>query len=357
MQETKLHELVASKTRSFLPSRLSTYAGKLALGASGGILTAWDASVCTLRCADERVFSLTTSFALNSDGSLFTITNVYAPADHAEKPAFLAELVEIGRSTNEPWVILGDFNLTRAPCDKSNGSFNFSEAHMFNSVINTMELVEIPLLDRAYTWSNKRDSPTLVRLDRCIINILWDEHFPNTSLSSLSRFASDNVPLLVTASTKTPKSCCFRFENAWLKHDVLKNEINQTLDMPPHDTKSKSFIKLLKHCRHVCRAWAKRIGPIDQREHDTKILINALDLLEKERVLTPAESTLRRIAAQGLQETNAEKLAFWRQRFNIRLAMEWDENSRFFHASASGRRPFLFLQKPAWQQCCHLVGL
>lgn len=35
---------------------------------------------------------------------------------------------------------------------------------------------------------------------------------------------------------------------------------------------------------------------------------------------------------------NHEKLTYWRQRFSVKLAFEWDENSRFFHASASGRK-------------------
>lgn len=99
-----------------------------------------------------------------------------------------------------------------------------------------------------------------------------------------------------------------------------------------------NFVHMLKRCRHSCRSWAKKIGPNFQREHDTNVLLHALDLLEEERPLTPAESTLRRLATSGLQLIHDEKLAFWQQRFNIRLSVDWDENSRFFHATASGRR-------------------
>jgi hypothetical protein len=66
-------------------------------------------------------------------------------------------------------------------------------------------------------------------------------------------------------------------------------------------------------------------------------LINALDLLEEQRTLQPNEKKLWCIAVRGLQDIHAEKLAFWRQRFHVRLVVEWDENSRFFHAVASGR--------------------
>lgn len=99
-----------------------------------------------------------------------------------------------------------------------------------------------------------------------------------------------------------------------------------------------SFCRFAKECRQFCRAWSRRLPPLHQREIDTKALINALDLLEEQRPLTSPESTLRRLAIAGLQSIQAEKLAIWRQRFNLKLAMDWDENSRFFHASASGRR-------------------
>jgi hypothetical protein len=41
---------------------------------------------------------------------------------------------------------------------------------LFNDCINSLCLIELPLHDRKFTWSNHRDSPTLVRLDRFFIN-------------------------------------------------------------------------------------------------------------------------------------------------------------------------------------------
>jgi hypothetical protein len=39
----------------------------------------------------------------------------------------------------------------------SNDNFNVSEAAIFNDFINNLELIEIPLLDRQFTWSNLQD--------------------------------------------------------------------------------------------------------------------------------------------------------------------------------------------------------
>ena len=100
--------------------------------------------------------------------------------------------------------------------EKNNPNFRLSEAEAFNDC-NKMCLVELPLLDRSFTWPNKRNTPTLERLDRVFINLAWDERLPSTILSSLTRTTSDHVPLKIDFSTATPKSKLFRFENYWIQ--------------------------------------------------------------------------------------------------------------------------------------------
>ncbi|CAN6205967.1 unnamed protein product [Urochloa humidicola] len=338
LQETKLQELTTVKKKTFLPVRLSSCDTCNADGAAGGILTAWDSTFCTLVSSTKNRFSLTGTYALNADDSSLTLTNVYAPTERADKPAFMAELASLADNTHGPWMIIGDFNLTRKPEDKSSTHFNHAEADMFNSLINELALIEMPLVDRQYTWSNRRENPTLVRLDRCFINTEWDSLFPNTNLTSRARIASDHVPLVATASTRIPRSCCFRFENAWLQRPDFRPMMLSSLAQPSVGPVAKAFVSRLKHCRRDCRLWAKRLRPMEQLENDSRALLCALDLLEEERPLSNAEAILRQKTSMAIQGINCERLAFWQQRFNIRIAKEWDENSKFFHASASGRR-------------------
>ena len=77
----------------------------------------------------------------------------------------------------QPWLILGDFNLIRSPHEKNNGNFHAREAAAFNDTINTLALTELPLLDRQFTWTNNRDNPVLIRLDRAFVNIAWNAAF------------------------------------------------------------------------------------------------------------------------------------------------------------------------------------
>lgn len=52
----------------------------------------------------------------------------------------------------------------------------------------------MPLLGRSYTWTNEQVNPTLVRLDRVLISVDWDEMFPNSQLRGLGTDISDHSP-------------------------------------------------------------------------------------------------------------------------------------------------------------------
>lgn len=132
--------LTRRKQNPSFPARLIHFEAKEAIGASRGILTAWDDSVCTLHSVSNHPYTLTTNFSLTRDGTAFMVTNVYTPTTHVDKACFLTELKEI----LEPWVVLGHFNLLRDPSDKNNESFNSLEADMFNDVVNALEWIEIP---------------------------------------------------------------------------------------------------------------------------------------------------------------------------------------------------------------------
>jgi hypothetical protein len=100
----------------------------------------------------------------------FALTNVYGPADHARTDLFLADLLDVAANVAVPWMLIGDFNITRCPADKNTASINSSIASRFSQTIDTLELIELRLLDRLFTWTNKWAEPTLARLDRAFIS-------------------------------------------------------------------------------------------------------------------------------------------------------------------------------------------
>ena len=215
LQETKLADVTQIKSAAFLPRTIKDFHFKPSNGTAGGILTAISPSLFSLVAHSHHEFTLNATIRINADNSTFHVTNVYAPTDHSRKNDFLQELAQHKPPDNEPWIILGDFNLMRSHADKNNDNFRQHEADAFNDAIHALALTDLPLLDRCYTWSNNRANPTLQRLDRVFINNPWAHTFPNTSLSTLTRFVSDHVPLIVHVSTTMPHPTTFCFENSW----------------------------------------------------------------------------------------------------------------------------------------------
>ncbi|PNT64533.1 hypothetical protein BRADI_4g29894v3 [Brachypodium distachyon] len=85
----------------------------------------------------------------------FSLTNVYGPCDAGEKQAFFDELASVAQLATGHWALIGDFNLILRPSDRSNLNFNASEAARFADCINSLNLLEIPLLGRSFTWTNQ----------------------------------------------------------------------------------------------------------------------------------------------------------------------------------------------------------
>jgi hypothetical protein len=69
---------------------------------------------------------------------------------------------------------------------------------LFRRVIDRLELCDMHLHGRLYTWSNGRERPTLVKLDRLLASLDWVDLFPFCYPKALSSDISDHCPILCT---------------------------------------------------------------------------------------------------------------------------------------------------------------
>jgi hypothetical protein len=123
---------------------------------------------------------------------------VYGAAQPKFKESFLTELVQSCRNEKLPLCIGRDFNIIGSSKEKSNDRFEERWPFLFNAVIDSMDLREIEMSGRKYTWANSRKIPTYEKLDRVLISTEWEQNFPLATVDALSREISDHTPLLLS---------------------------------------------------------------------------------------------------------------------------------------------------------------
>lgn len=87
----------------------------------------------------------------------------------------------------------------------------------FRRFVEDLELKDIFLQGRLFTWSNERDNPTMEKLDRMLATPDWELRFPNCQLHALASEMSDHCPLLLSTNAASRIKRRFHFENFWPK--------------------------------------------------------------------------------------------------------------------------------------------
>jgi len=177
LQETKLSYISERDVISFLGRDFTKFVFLSAQQTRGGILIAWrDGSFVVSQHRVHR-HSVSVLFS-NNDDPAWWFTGVYGPHRDDEKLGFIEELREVRANCPGPWMLAGDFDME----DKNNENINRAMMGRFRHFVNDLELKEIPLLGRRYTWSNERDSPMLVKLDQVLCTNDWEEIYAENVL-------------------------------------------------------------------------------------------------------------------------------------------------------------------------------
>jgi hypothetical protein len=138
------------------------------------------------------------------------------------KSNFLSEMVRVCSKETIPMVIGGDFIIIRRPDEKNNDNYNDIWSFLFNAVIDALNLREIDLSRRKYTWANNLPNQTFEKLNRVLVCTYFESKYALTNVHTLNREISDHTPLIF--STNNPSSTYqpqFKFELGWLLRDGL----------------------------------------------------------------------------------------------------------------------------------------
>jgi hypothetical protein len=110
-----------------------------------------------------RRYSVIASITRKFDNETWALTVVYGPQSESDKLCFMQELKAIQQTFQDRWMLLGDFNLICRASDKSGGRINRRLLNAFRQLLNDIEMKEIHLHGRCYTWTSGTQTPKLIK--------------------------------------------------------------------------------------------------------------------------------------------------------------------------------------------------
>ena len=259
----------------------------------------------------------------------------------SNKHAFLAELANTCSKELLPYLIGGDFNIMRRLEDKNSGVFDFKWPNLFNAVIESLDLKEIVMSGRQYTWAGPDDNPIFEKLDRVLVSTDWEDKFPLYSVEPRDRDISDHTPLILNtgASTHSCDQCPFKFERGWLIRDGFYEMVaNIWQSETSGSTPLERWQNRIRRLKQYLRGWAKHTAGIYRKEK--KRLLTLLEDLDKKAEISPLsdrEINLKHYLKERLVLLLQKEEIKWYERAKVKTLLEGDDNTRFFHLVANGK--------------------
>jgi hypothetical protein len=102
----------------------------------------------------------------------------------------------IGTKIALPGAMDGDWRLHAS--EKNNDNLDRTMTVRFRRFAQNLELTDLYMHGRKFTWSNKIEIPTMSRIDRALVSVDWDLQHPDALMQALSASVSDHAPLHVS---------------------------------------------------------------------------------------------------------------------------------------------------------------
>jgi hypothetical protein len=249
-------------------------------------------------------------------------------------------MVRVCSKETIPMVIGGDFNIIRRPDEKNNDNYNDRWPFLFNAVIDALNLREIDMSGRKYTWANNLPNQTFEKLDRVLIRTDFESKYALTTVHMLNREISNHTPLIFStnnlSSTYQPQ---FKFELGWLLRDEFCEMVSQvwrnTLVLGSPIDRWQMKIRMLR--QHL-RGWAKHVSGVYKKEKTTLLnKLNELDKKAEHTLLNDSERDLKHVFNERLAKLLRKEELKWYQRAKVKHLLERDANTKYYHLLANDR--------------------
>ncbi|XP_057733783.1 uncharacterized protein LOC130948945 [Arachis stenosperma] len=195
------------------------------VGAAGGLLLMWDDMIFKRSNCYKGERWVCIEGLVTKNNFQCAVCLVYGAHGREKKRVVWEELSYVAGLCQVPFCLLGDFNEILQIEDRKGATSLPVSAEEFKSWVQDMELVDLPLNDRKFTWFKGQSCS---KIDRVLVTIEWVEEFPDIRLNGGPRGLSDHCPLIMETTRASGGPRLFRSLDSWFTHEgflrTVKNE-------------------------------------------------------------------------------------------------------------------------------------
>ncbi|GAU20609.1 hypothetical protein TSUD_33450 [Trifolium subterraneum] len=208
----------------------------------------------------------------------------------------------------------------------------------FVQFIDAMELIDIPVLGKKFTWSNS-DNSVMSRLDRFLLSEGIIEKGGITNQWVGDRDISDHHPIWLECNNLNWGPKPFKFNNCWLEHKDFIPVVKATWEsLNINGRKAHVLKEKMKRLKEELKVWNKEVFGI----LDLNIDKTVKDLNEVEELIANGDNHPLHLNSKEIAKKFWEQLHFKESILKQKSRSKWikkgDSNTCYFHATIKGRR-------------------
>lgn len=275
----------------------------------------------------------------------FTVAFVYAFNDRMNRLPLWADIKRLASSPvlrNAPWIVLGDFNQVLAVSEAfslSSPVISLEGMADFHDCLFESELFDLSFGGCFFTWSNKSTTdPKTRKLDRALVNEVWQDTFPASYALFDAPRSSDHSPCLVYITEDAPsRKIRFTYFSFFGSHPDFGQMLESTWIAPyPASTPLYVLYQKLRSVKFLCKSLNRRC--FSNIQGRTKEAFENLESIQKRLLTTPSQELFleEQTARDSWLWLSAAEQNFFKLKSRVRWTGKGDANTGFFHKCVKG---------------------